>query len=89
MKRIKTLKLTKLTPRVVTLKRKYFIIPLGNDSEIVNTFPTLYKYNHTFSASETYYIENNHDVPILEILSFICAEKDIQWNICQKYHNTR
>lgn len=35
-----------------------------------------------FHGSNTYCVENNLSLPILEMLSFIITENDISWKIC-------
>lgn len=66
-------------------KRKYYIIPLPSDPDIVNEilFATLYQNKDVLSPQELYCVENNVDLPILEMLSFIFSEIDIKWKICQ------
>ena len=70
--------------------RKYFIISLPFDPESVveHLFLTLYKNQNELDLSKTYHVENNLDLPILEILSFIFAEKDLKLIICQNIVQT-
>lgn len=71
-------------------KRKYFITLLPNDPRYLFEilFISIYKSKDIFSANETYCVENNLDLPVLEILSYIFAEKDIKWKICQNLTKT-
>lgn len=66
-------------------KRSYHIIPLPFDptSAILQLFITVYKNQNDIDPSKTYYVENNLNLPILEILSFIFSDKDIKLVICQ------
>ena len=70
--------------------RKYFIIPLRFDPEnvVANLFYILYKFQNEFDVSKTYCIENNVKLPILEIMSYIFAEKEIKLKICQNIVRT-
>jgi RNase H-like domain found in reverse transcriptase/Reverse transcriptase (RNA-dependent DNA polymerase)/Integrase zinc binding domain/Integrase core domain len=65
--------------------RKYYIIALtyDPDSVVERLFFTLYKDQDALDISKTYFIENNVTLPILEILSYIFAEKDIKIKVCQ------
>lgn len=70
--------------------RKYFIIPLPFDPETVveHLFLTIFKNQNDLDISKTYHVENNLDLPILEILSFVFAEKDLKLIICQNLVRT-
>lgn len=74
-------------------RRKYFITPLQNDcfqNAIINEvlFLTLYKKQNNLSHSESYYDENNLDTPIIKMLPFIFAGKNIYWRVCQSIIKT-
>ena len=70
--------------------RKYYIIPLPSvhDNAILRLFITIYKNQNEISDSKTYHVENNVNLPILEILSFILAEKELKLIICQNIVQT-
>ena len=65
--------------------RRYFIIPLPFDFETVvpHLFYILYRDRHEFDETQVYCIENNLELPILELFSFIFADKAIKIRICQ------
>ncbi|XP_050507921.1 uncharacterized protein LOC126885399 [Diabrotica virgifera virgifera] len=65
--------------------RKYFIIPLPFDPETVvqHLFYIVYADQDKFDLSQIYYVENQLELPILEIFSFIFADKEIKIRICQ------
>lgn len=70
--------------------RKYFIIPLPLDNETVvqHLFYILHKGKNNFDLSQTYCIENNLELPILELFSFIFTDDDIKLKICQNVVQT-
>ena len=65
--------------------RKYFVLLLPFDPETVvqRLFYLIYKSKNEFNTTQKYYVENNLELPILEIFSFIFAEQDIKLCICQ------
>uniref|UniRef100_V5GGL8 RNA-directed DNA polymerase n=1 Tax=Anoplophora glabripennis TaxID=217634 RepID=V5GGL8_ANOGL len=83
------LKLNKLSSKSVR-NRNYFIValPFDADSVIQHLFASLYNGREEFKNSEKYCIENNLDLPVLEILSFLLAEKDVKLKICQDITRT-
>lgn len=85
----RNLELNKLSSKSVR-HRNYFIVALPYDPETVvqHLFMSLYNGRETFDESETYHIENNIDLPILEILSFLLSEKDVKLKICQNVSKT-
>lgn len=70
--------------------RKYYIVPLpyAHDDVIDQMFVTLYKHKDVFDPSKTYFVENNLDLPILEMLSFIFSEIELKLTICQNLVET-
>lgn len=70
--------------------RKYFIIPVPHNNETIapTLFFSIFKCQNEFDDEETYCIENNIELPILEIFSFIFAEKAIKLKICQNIVKT-
>lgn len=70
--------------------RKYYIIPLDFDPTTVVSllFYILYKEQNEFNLAETYYVENQIELPILEIFSYIFADKEIKLTICQNIVRT-
>lgn len=73
-----------------TRGRKYFIIPLtyDKDSVVQHLFFILFTSVNKFEPSKTYCVENNLQLPVLEILSFIFADKEIKLKICQNIVKT-
>lgn len=71
-------------------ERKYFIIPLAYDVDNVvpRLFYILFNGKNEFDIQKTYCIENNLNLPILEIFSYIFADKDIKLKICQNLVTT-
>lgn len=57
---------------------------LPKDSTNLNEilFSIIYKSRNIFTPNETYFVEINVDLPILEMLSDIFAETEIHWKIC-------
>lgn len=70
--------------------RNYFIIFLSFDPEttVQTLFYSLYKDQLKLDISKTYYIENNLDLPILEIISYIFQNEEIKFKICQNIIRT-
>lgn len=70
--------------------RRYFIIPLRFDPDNVvpHLFYILYRGQSEFNDTHTYCIENNVNLPILEILSFIFIDKEVKLKICQNIVRT-
>lgn len=70
--------------------RKYYIVPLPFDPEIVVEFLfyILFKNRNEIDITKPLYVENNIQLPILEILSFIFAETEIKFVICQNLIQT-
>ena len=70
--------------------RKYFIIPLPADPDLCNSvlFTSLFNSKSVIDVKQTLYVENNLDLPILEMLSFIYSEEDIKVVICQNVSKT-
>ena len=85
----KELKINVATSKSVK-NRKYLIIPLPFDNEICSQhlFYCLFKYQEVFELNETYSIENNLNLPSLEMMSFIFADKEIKLKICQNIVTT-
>lgn len=65
--------------------RKYHIVALPYDLELVieYLFYIIFKNQNDFDTEKIYYIENNLELPILEIFSFIFAEKLMKFKVCQ------
>ncbi|XP_072384610.1 uncharacterized protein [Diabrotica undecimpunctata] len=70
--------------------RKYFIIPLPFDPErvISHLFLVLFANKDQFDESKIYCVENNLELPILEIFSYIFADKELKLRICQNIIKT-
>lgn len=70
--------------------RKYFLVPLPFDPETVieHLFFILYKFQNEFDLSKPIFVENNIELPILEILSFIFSDKEAKFVICQNLVQT-
>ena len=67
-------------------QRQYFIIPLPFDPEsvVAHLFYVLHKGKNNFETCKLYCIENNLELPIMEILSHILADKEVKFRICQE-----
>lgn len=65
--------------------RRYVIVPLpfDPDSVVPELFYIFFKAQNEFDVSKTYCIENNLEIPILEVLCSIFSDKEIKLKICQ------
>lgn len=86
---IEQFKINVLSSKTVR-KRRYFILPLPSDPDIVNEimFASIFKSVDVFPPGETVYVEDNPELPTLEMLCFVFAEKDIKWKVCQNIAKT-
>lgn len=71
-------------------KRKYYLIttPFILEDAIATLFKALISSQSEIDESKTYYIENNVELPFLEMLCFIFADKDLKIVICQNIVTT-
>ncbi|XP_050316234.1 uncharacterized protein LOC126750624 [Anthonomus grandis grandis] len=65
--------------------RKYFIflLPANKDLIAQHLFYALYTCSNVFDLTQTYCVENNLNLPVLELFSYIFTDKDIKLRICQ------
>lgn len=77
-------KITVLNSKSVR-KRNYYIIllPFLLQDAIPTLFKILANSQTDIVPSKTYYVENNVEIPLLEMLCFIFADKDLKIVICQ------
>lgn len=70
--------------------RNYFFIPLPFDPETweQHLFYIHFHERNKFDLTNTFYFENKREIPILEIFSFIFADKDLKLSSCQNIIKT-